>query len=130
MTEKDQIEAGLAVLARVYGDELGFRERLANLTPEQTPYTLETLEHLFAEIWSRPGLSVRDRRLLVVGVTDGLGRADLAETQMVGALRNGEVTPAELGEIVLQLAFYAGWPCGQAMQKAASAAVARVAGEE
>lgn len=129
MNDNDRTEAGLEVLRQVYGEELGFRDRLANLTPEQEPYERETIDHLFAEIWSRPGLSVRDRRLLVFGVTAGLGRADLAETQMVGALEAGELTPAELGEIVLQLAFYAGWPCGQAMNRAAKAAVDRVSGK-
>jgi 4-carboxymuconolactone decarboxylase len=130
MTDSDERRTkGLEYVTRVYGDDLGFPERLENLTPEQAPYTTETIDHLFADVWSRPGLSIRDRRLLVFGVTAGLGRADLAETQMVGALRNDELTPEELGEIVLQLAFYAGWPCAQAMQRAASAAVARVAAE-
>jgi alkylhydroperoxidase/carboxymuconolactone decarboxylase family protein YurZ len=128
MSDDARREFGLEVLERVYADDLGFRERLEQLKPEQEPYTLETIEHLFAEIWSRPGLSIRDRRLLVFGVTAALGRADLAETQMVGALENGELTPEQLGEVVLQLAFYAGWPCAQAMQRAATAAVARVSG--
>jgi alkylhydroperoxidase/carboxymuconolactone decarboxylase family protein YurZ len=121
---------GLEHLVGVYGHDLGFPERLENLTPEIEPYTVETLEHLFGDIWSRPGLSVRDRRLLVLGVTAAHGRGDLAETQIVGALRNEELTREELGEIVLQLAFYAGWPCAQAISRAAASAVARVAEEQ
>jgi alkylhydroperoxidase/carboxymuconolactone decarboxylase family protein YurZ len=126
MSDDDRRARGLEYLVRVYGDDLGFPDRLENLTPEQEPYTLETIEHLFGDIWSRPGLSIRDRRLLVLGVTAAHGRADLAETQLVGALKNGEFTREELGEIVLQLAFYAGWPCAQAVGRAAAAAVARV----
>jgi 4-carboxymuconolactone decarboxylase len=126
MADDTRRETGLDMLVQVYADELGFRDRLEQLEPEQEPYTLETIDHLFAEIWNRPGLSIRDRRLLVIGVTAALGRADLAETQMVGALENGELSPEQLGEVVLQLAFYAGWPCAQAMQRAATAAVARV----
>jgi alkylhydroperoxidase/carboxymuconolactone decarboxylase family protein YurZ len=130
VTDAGRRQKGLEMIVEVYADELGFAERLESLGPEQAPYTAETIDHLFAEIWSRPGLSTRDRRLLVFGVTAGLGRADLAETQMVGALRNGELTPEELGEVVLQLAYYAGWPCAQAMQRAATAAVQRTSGTD
>lgn len=120
---------GLENIVKVYGDDLGFPERMKEMPPEQAPFTTETIDHLFAEIWDRPGLSIRDRRLLVLGVTAGLGRADLAETQIVGALRNEELTREQLGEMVLQLAFYAGWPCATAINSAVSAAVARVADE-
>ena len=120
---------GLENIVKVYGDDLGFPERMKEMPPEQAPFTTETIDHLFAEIWDRPGLSIRDRRLLVLGLTAGLGRADLAETQIVGALRNEELTREQLGEMVLQLAFYAGWPCATAINSAVSAAVARVADE-
>ena len=121
-------EAGLAKMAEVYGDDRGFRGMLADMSPEMGPYSEETVDRLFAEIWSRPGLSVRDRRLLTLGVTAAHGRADLAEVQMVGALEAGELDAAQLGEAVLHLAYYAGWPCAQAMQRAASAAVSRAHG--
>jgi 4-carboxymuconolactone decarboxylase len=120
--------AGLAKMTAVYGDDRGFAERMAQAPPEARPYAEETVDHLFAEIWSRPGLSVRDRRLLTIGVTAAHGRADLAETQFVGALLAGELDDAALGEVVLHLAYYAGWPNAQAMQRAASAAVERVHG--
>jgi 4-carboxymuconolactone decarboxylase len=120
---------GLENIVKVYGDDLGFPERMKEMPPEQAPFTTETIDHLFAEIWDRPGLSIRDRRLLVLGLTAGLGRADLAETQIVGALRNEELSREQLGEVVLQLAFYAGWPCATAINSAVSAAVARVADE-
>lgn len=119
---------GLAKMTEVYGDDRGFGERLPEAPPESRPYAEETVDHLFAEIWSRPGLSVRDRRLLTIGVTAASGRADLAETQFVGALLGGELDATALGEVVLHLAYYAGWPNAQAMQRAASAAVERVHG--
>ncbi len=123
-------EAGLAKMVEVYGDDRGFGERLQDVPPESGPYSEETVDRLFAEIWARPGLSVRDRRLLTIGVTAARGRADLAETQFVGALKAGELDAAQLGEVVLHLAYYAGWPNAQAMQRAASAAVERVAQSE
>ena len=64
---------------------------------------------LFGEVWERPGLSKRDRSLIVVATLIALGR----ERQLVGhfnrALDNG-ITKTEIGEIITHLAFYAGWP--------------------
>ena len=64
---------------------------------------------IYGEIWERPGLSKRDRSLIVVATLIALGR----ERQLVGhlqrALDNG-VTKNEISEIITHLAFYAGWP--------------------
>lgn len=60
------------------------------------------------DLWQRPGLSKKDRYIATLSVL-------IARTQTIGmlhyfnaALDNG-VTPAEISEIVTQLAFYAGW---------------------
>lgn len=89
----------------VYGH--GFSARLP--TDGQAPFLRDTVEHLFADIWSRPGLSVRDRRLLVLGATAALGRPDLIHIQALGALRNGELDAEQLQEALLHLAYYVGW---------------------
>jgi alkylhydroperoxidase/carboxymuconolactone decarboxylase family protein YurZ len=100
----DARERGLAAMDQVYGP--GF----SGTMPETTePYLDETVERLFADIWSRPGLSVRDRRLLVLGATAAIGRADLIQVQVRGALANHELTPDQLREAVPHLAYYVGW---------------------
>ncbi|MER7692008.1 carboxymuconolactone decarboxylase family protein [Streptomyces sp. NPDC097610] len=104
--ENDRWSRGKEVLDDVYGE--GFSATYYAVERTQ-PYHRETVEHLFGDIWSRPGLSIRDRRLLVIGATAALGRADLIRIQALGALRNGELTRDELREGVLQLAFYTGW---------------------
>lgn len=71
-----------------------------------------TVDHLFAEIWSRPGLSMRDRRLLLLGLLTGQGLQDVADIQIGAALRTGELSPDELREIAIFLTHYAGWPAG------------------
>lgn len=117
----DRGEVGLATMDSVYG------RGLASVMPpadQRAPATAMTVDHLFGEIWSRPGLSIRDRRLLVLGATAMLGRPDLIETQVRGALINGELTEAELDEIVLQLHYYAGWGNGTAVQAGVTAALA------
>ena len=77
-----------------------------------------TADHLFADIWSRPGLSVRDRRLLLVGLLAGRNQLDVAELQLECASRLEELDGDALREVVIFLAHYAGWPTGAALNSA------------
>ncbi|HXR02733.1 MAG TPA: carboxymuconolactone decarboxylase family protein [Pseudomonas sp.] len=104
-TGDEQLDRGLDMMDKVYG--AGIADLV--LPAKDRPYIDETIRHQFGEIWSRPDLSIRDRRLLVIGATAMLGRADLIETQVYGALCNGELDERQLDEAVLHLAFYCGW---------------------
>ena len=64
---------------------------------------------IYGEIWERPGLSKRDRSLIVVATLIALGRERQLPGHLNRALDNG-VTKAEISEIITHLAFYAGWP--------------------
>lgn len=101
----DSRQAGLDTINRVYGP--GFSAKLEPAAG--APFVAETIDHLFADIWNRPELSVRDRRLLVLGATAMLGRPELVEAQARGALINKELTEVQLEEAALQLAYYVGW---------------------
>ncbi|MEN3223077.1 MULTISPECIES: carboxymuconolactone decarboxylase family protein [Mycolicibacterium] len=111
-------ELGLKTMDAVYGP--GFAESLPD---ERTPMLEMTVDHLFGEVWSRPGLSIRDRRLLVLGATAALGRADLVEIQVRGALANDELSAGELREAVLQLQYYVGWGNGTQLNNGVEAAL-------
>ena len=71
-----------------------------------------TVDHLFGDIWSRPGLSMRDKRLITLSVVTALGLPDLAEIQVNAALENGEMTSDELREMALFITHYVGFPLG------------------
>ena len=74
------------------------------------PYLAElTTDVLFAQNWERPQLSKRDRSLITVAALTALYRTDQLRAHIGRALDNG-VTRAEIGEIITQMAFYAGWP--------------------
>ncbi|MFC9663916.1 carboxymuconolactone decarboxylase family protein [Nocardia sp. NPDC127606] len=94
---------GLAKMTEVYGWEFedGPGEHFA-----------VTADHLFADIWSRPALTVRERRLLLLGALTAQGNVDVAEIQIGAALRNGELSEEQLREIALFLCHYVGWPAG------------------
>lgn len=104
-TGDDELDRGLSAMDAVYG--VGVADLV--LPAKGKPFINETIRHLFGDIWNRPHLSIRDRRLLVIGATAMMGRADLIETQVYGALCNGELDEQQLEEVVLQLAFYCGW---------------------
>lgn len=74
-----------------------------------------TADHLFAEIWNRPGLDTRDRRLLLIGMLAAQGAHDVLGIQIDAAYRSGDLDEAALREIVIFLSHYAGWPVGSRM---------------
>jgi 3-hydroxyisobutyrate dehydrogenase-like beta-hydroxyacid dehydrogenase/alkylhydroperoxidase/carboxymuconolactone decarboxylase family protein YurZ len=96
-------ERGLAMMSRVYGASL--EDALGEIT---SPATADMVDNLFGNIWSRPNLTIRDRRLILVGSTTMIGRSDLLQVQLAGAVANGEFTDAQLDEMQLFLNYYAG----------------------
>ncbi|MEZ5649975.1 MAG: carboxymuconolactone decarboxylase family protein [Burkholderiaceae bacterium] len=72
---------------------------------------------LYQDVWKQPELSSRDRCLVTCAILGALGKNAELEFHMGKAVENG-VTPDELRGLVVQLAFYAGWPCGVSSAKA------------
>lgn len=104
MADDDRRRKGLDKFNEVYGGKL----------PAPPPGTMAffdvMLEQLFGEIWTRPALSQRDRRLLVMGAIAALGERDAFGIQVQSALENGELTAEQCREVVIHLAQYAGYP--------------------
>ena len=62
----DELRAkGLAKMNEVYGWEM------PNI--EGNPYFDLTVDHLFGTIWTRPGLSMRDKRIMTLTAVAALG---------------------------------------------------------
>ena len=83
-----------------------------------------TVDHLFGEVWANPDLSVRDRRLIVLGVLGALGDASNLGIHMSQALARGDLSATELQEAAVQITHYAGWPRGTVAIQAAGKAIA------
>jgi 4-carboxymuconolactone decarboxylase len=88
-------------------------------------YFALTVDHLFGDIWSRPGLSMRDKRLITLSVVTALGLSDLAEIQVTAALGNDEMTEAELREMAIFITHYVGFPLGSTFNNVVEKVVAR-----
>lgn len=107
---------GLERMEEVYGFEM---------TDGSGDFFRYTADHLFADIWSRPGLSDRDRRLLLIGLLTGTGAHDVLTVQVPAALASGDLDAETLREVVVFLAHYAGWPHGARLNSLVEDAVAR-----
>ncbi len=78
-------------------------------------YFALTVDHLFGSIWTRPGLSMRDKRIMTLSVVTALGLQDLSEVQVNAALQNEELTEEELREMAIFLTHYVGFPLGSGL---------------
>jgi 4-carboxymuconolactone decarboxylase len=99
----DARRRGLEKMEEVYGFEM---------TDGAGDFFGYTADHLFADIWNRPGLTDRDRRLILIGMLAGQGAADVLGIQVPAAYKNGELDDEALREIVVFVCHYAGWPNG------------------
>ncbi len=104
MSESSRRERGLARFNEVYCGDVP-------APPEGAmPFFDLMLEQLFGEVWTRGDLSIRDRRLVTMGAIAALGEREPFAIQVRSALKNRELTPAQVREIVIHLAHYVGYP--------------------
>jgi 4-carboxymuconolactone decarboxylase len=115
MTDPEVRAAGKARMREVYGWDI-----------EPTkPFEEATVDHLFGEVWGQGNLSVRDRRLVLIGLAAGSGLEDVAGLQLDAAVRLGELDADDLRTLVVFLAHYAGWPRAAKLNSEVEAIIAR-----
>jgi 4-carboxymuconolactone decarboxylase len=117
MSMDEQRRKGLDKMNEVYAWEM------PNI--EGDDFFALTVDHLFGNIWTRPGLSMRDKRLMTLSVVTALGLQDLAEVQVNAALENDELTEVELKEMAIFLTQYVGFPLASGL----NGVVSRVSGK-
>lgn len=84
------------------------------------------LRQLFAELWTRDTLSMRDKRMLLLGIIAEKGESNTFKIQAKASLKRGEITPDELRETLLFIAQYAGYPRAAALVGQIEMAIAEV----
>jgi alkylhydroperoxidase/carboxymuconolactone decarboxylase family protein YurZ len=97
--ESDRASRGRAMQRRVYAD-----------VPPDDPWLQMSQDQVFAQIWTRPGLSMRDRRLISLTAAAYASSPAGYISHIEGALDNGDLTPAELWEWLIHFTNYAGYP--------------------
>lgn len=112
MDERERYQKGLAVRREVLGEDYVERA-LAQRTPFTAAFQDLITRYAWGEIWTRPGLDRKVRSCITLCVLAALGHWEEFRLHLRGALRNG-LTPAEIEEVLLQLAIYAGVPTANA----------------
>jgi 4-carboxymuconolactone decarboxylase len=115
-------EQGMKVRREVLGDAHVDRanERTTELT---APFQDFITRYAWGRVWTREGLDRRMRSAITLAVLTALGRESEIEMHVLAARRNG-LSPAEIGEVLLHTAVYAGVPAANAAYAIAQRALA------
>jgi 3-oxoadipate enol-lactonase/4-carboxymuconolactone decarboxylase len=120
-------ERGLAVRRAVLGDA-HVERALAGATPMTADFQQMLARWPWGEVWARPGLDRRTRRMLTIAMLVALNRPEELEMHINAALADG-VREADLKEVLLQAAAYAGVPAANTAFAIADRVVRRRAGQ-
>jgi 3-oxoadipate enol-lactonase/4-carboxymuconolactone decarboxylase len=101
-------ERGLAARRAVLGED-HVERALAGATPFTADFQDMLSKWPWGEVWARPGLDRRTRRLLTIALMVALNRPEELEMHVAAALDDG-VSEDELKEVLLHVAVYAGVP--------------------
>ncbi len=101
-------DSGMATRRKVLGDEY-VDAALANADDFSRDLQRMITEFAWGGVWSREGLSLKQRSLNNLCMLAALNRPHELEIHLRGALNNG-CTPDEIRETLLQVAIYAGFP--------------------
>jgi 4-carboxymuconolactone decarboxylase len=117
MDDQQRHEAGMRTRREVLGDEHVDRA-IANTTEFTADFQDFITRVAWGDVWQRPGLDRRTRSCLTIAMLAALGHHEELGMHVKGALRAG-VSPAEISEVLMQVAVYAGVPAANAAFRAA-----------
>lgn len=108
MSTETRLERGHRQLALIDGaGGQAVVDRLADIAPDFATYLLE---FPFGDIYSREGLSLRDREIATIAALAAMGNAQPQLKVHIRAGLNVGLTRDEITEILMQMAVYAGFP--------------------
>lgn len=124
-TTNDPLAAGMSIRRKVLGDAHVDRA-IATTTQLTEEFQSLITRYAWGEIWSRPGLDVRTRRVLVLGTLVALGQWEELSMHVRAALAAGDLTANDVKEIVLQQAIYCGVPAANAAFRVVGEVIAEI----
>ncbi|MEZ5572435.1 MAG: carboxymuconolactone decarboxylase family protein [Halioglobus sp.] len=108
MNDEERRALGEATIKDVYAGDVV-------VPPEGYAFSDIMLKQLFAELWTRETLSMRDKRILLLGIIAEKGEPTTFKIQIKASLKRGEINPEEARELLLFIAQYAGYPRAASM---------------
>jgi 4-carboxymuconolactone decarboxylase len=123
MNDDERRALGEKVIKDVYaGDVI--------VPPDGYAFNDVMLRQLFAELWTRDTLSMRDKRILLLGIIAEKGEATTFKIQIKASLKRGEMNADEARELLLFIAQYAGYPRAASMLAPMEEAIAEAQKEQ
>jgi 4-carboxymuconolactone decarboxylase len=108
LTDDERRAVGMRVRREVLGD--AHVDRAVAGTNEFTADFQDFItRYAWGDLWARPGLTRQQRSMITLALLAGLGHHEEVAMHIRAALRNG-LTPAEISEVLLHVAVYAGVP--------------------
>ena len=104
-------------------------ETVTGMQPPEpsSPFLEMTVDFVFGEIWTRPGLTRKERRWIALTAAAANGQAEITQVHVRSALASGDISAEELREFVLHFATYQGWPKGAILSGLVEEAIAAAA---
>ena len=102
-TSDDRYERGAALIAEIFG---AVGEDAVEAVGDLGRFIIE---FGYGDIWSRDGLSRRERQIATISILTAMGREAELRPHIIGALRSG-MTKAEIAEVLIHSVLYAGFP--------------------
>ncbi len=107
-TDEEHAIQGTRIRREVLGNDHVDRA-IANTTDFTAPFQDFITRYAWGDIWSRPGLSRADRSMITLAILATLRQEHELAMHVRAAVRN-DLTPAQIQEVLLQVAVYAGVP--------------------
>jgi 4-carboxymuconolactone decarboxylase len=123
---KDAYERGMKTRRKVLGDEWVDRAE-KNKTAFNAEFQELITRYAWDEVWNRPGIPHKVRRMIVIGTMVALGRWEEFQLHVRAALASGDLDADDVKEILLQQAIYCGVPAANTAFKEARAIVEEMA---
>jgi 4-carboxymuconolactone decarboxylase len=101
-------KAGMAMRSKVLGTTY-VKRSFQNADEFSMPFQEVATEFAWGSVWTRKGLSLRDRSLITLAQVIALNRPNEIRVHLRGALRNG-ISKKELSELCLHSFLYCGGP--------------------
>jgi len=104
MTEEERILRGQDLFKKVHGDAVRPARAGSGI------YSDMALRNIYNDVWGREVMSIRDRRLAVIGALAAMSLLNSLEKHIRSALNLEELTWEEIDELAIALSPYIGAP--------------------
>jgi 4-carboxymuconolactone decarboxylase len=120
----EKFDRGMKLRKQVLGADY-VDKSMASADDFSRPMQELSTEYCWGHVWTRPGLALRDRSLINLGMISALNRPHELKLHVKAALNNG-LSREEIREVLLQVAVYCGVPAGIDSTRIAREAFAEV----